>query len=357
MYTIELYSENNSFLFEDFNKLLSDFIPKHFYCKKIASLIKGTMKCFERSFQCVCNVLSCLWVPVLNKIAKQGRDKFQQVIDFNFFQKLIKTLLDPEQGFVYEWINKRDDEIEIERPITEVYKVLALCSQNHDLDKLDRENKEILIDFYWKMIKLKYSFKQWHIFAISEFFKNVKVVEERVNEVYLNILESSTNETSRGKMLQNIAIDNIISLMNLKDVCSIKKTVNFLKQDENTLIHIADILIKYEIKFFEDVKNYSNDIKSILHKIISSNYASSLDKNKIVLYLCEVCLKWMRRINKNHSISNVNNDQAMEVDEVSINSNRLSIHPEYVKTYQRLDEAVSICMQKELKIILSNITN
>jgi hypothetical protein len=51
LYTIELYSECNSFLFEDFNKLLSDFIPKNFSTKKIASLIKGTLKCFERSFQ------------------------------------------------------------------------------------------------------------------------------------------------------------------------------------------------------------------------------------------------------------------------------------------------------------------
>lgn len=53
LYTIELYSDCNSFLFEDFNKLLSDFIPKHFSTKKIASLVKGTLKCFERSFQCV----------------------------------------------------------------------------------------------------------------------------------------------------------------------------------------------------------------------------------------------------------------------------------------------------------------
>ena len=141
------------------------------------------------------------------------------------------------------------------------------------------------------MIKLKYSIKNGIFLQSLNFSNNVKVPEERINEVYYNILESSTNETSRRKMLQNIAIDNIISLMNLNDVCSIKKAVNFIKQDENTLIHIADILIKYELKFFEDVKNYSSDVRSILLKIISSNYASLLEMNKIVLYLCEVWLK------------------------------------------------------------------
>ena len=44
LYTIELYSECNSFLFEDFNKLLSDYIPVHFTANKISSLIKGTLK-------------------------------------------------------------------------------------------------------------------------------------------------------------------------------------------------------------------------------------------------------------------------------------------------------------------------
>ena len=107
----------------------------------------------------------------------------------------------------------------------------------------------------------------------------------------LYILELSTNEPIRGKMIQNIIIDNIISLMNLNDVCPIKKAENFIKQDENTLIHIADILIKYELKFFEDVKIYSSNIRSILLKIILRNYASSLEKNKTVLYLCEVWLK------------------------------------------------------------------
>jgi len=61
--------------------------------------------------------------------------------------------------------------------------------------------------------------------------------------------------------------------------------VNFIKQDENTSIHIADILIKYEKKFFDDVQNYSYDIQSILLKIISNNYSASLEKNKIALYL------------------------------------------------------------------------
>ena len=44
LYTIELYSECNSFLFEDFNKLLSEYIPVHFTANKISSLIKGTLK-------------------------------------------------------------------------------------------------------------------------------------------------------------------------------------------------------------------------------------------------------------------------------------------------------------------------
>ena len=34
-----------------------------------------------------------------------------------------------------------------------------------------------------------------------------------------------------------------------------------------------------------------------------------------------------------------------------------NVQPEYQNAYQRLDEAASICMQKELKIILSNISN
>jgi len=74
----------------------------------------------------VCNVLSCLWVPVLNKVSKQGRKKFQEVIDFEVFKKLVKTLLDPNQGYVYDWMNKRDEEIEVERPIIEVCRVLCL---------------------------------------------------------------------------------------------------------------------------------------------------------------------------------------------------------------------------------------
>ena len=64
LYTIGLYSDCNSFLFEDFNKLLGEYIPRNFSTKKIESLIKGTFKCFERSlqanrntFQCTCNVL------------------------------------------------------------------------------------------------------------------------------------------------------------------------------------------------------------------------------------------------------------------------------------------------------------
>ena len=69
-------------------------------------------------------MLSCLWVPVLNKKSKQGKEKFQEVIDFEFFKNLIKSLLDPNQGYVYEWLKKREEEIEIERPIIEVYRVL-----------------------------------------------------------------------------------------------------------------------------------------------------------------------------------------------------------------------------------------
>ena len=44
LYTLELYSECNSFLFEDFNKLLSEYIPVYFTANKISSLIKGTLK-------------------------------------------------------------------------------------------------------------------------------------------------------------------------------------------------------------------------------------------------------------------------------------------------------------------------
>lgn len=66
----------------------------------------------------------------------------------------------------------------------------------------------------------------------------------------------------------------------------------------------------------------------------------------------------MRRINKNHSITNAGDkEHEMEVDEGIRSRIRCNIMPEYLKTYQRLDEAASICIQKELKIILSNITN
>ena len=91
------------------------------------------------------------------------------------------------------------------------------------------------MDFYWKMIKLKYNFKQWHIFTISEFFKNVNVVQDRVNEVYYNILESNI-ETGRGRILQTVAIDNIICQMDMENICSIKEAFNYSKQDENTIM-------------------------------------------------------------------------------------------------------------------------
>ena len=104
------------------------------------------------------------------------------------------------------------------------------------------------------MIKLNYNFKQWHIYAVSEFFKNINLVDEKVNDLYFNILESSTNENGRDKMLQNIAIDNIIKLVDINEVATMKKAVNFLRQDDNTMFHIADILIKYEEIFLAKSK-------------------------------------------------------------------------------------------------------
>lgn len=205
-------------------------------------------------------------------------------MDFNFFQRLIKSLLDPVEGYVYQWINVKEDDIEIEKPIIEVYKVLALCTQNHDLSKLEQSNKTILMDFYWKMIKLKYSFKQWHIFTISEFFKNVNVVQERVNEVYYNILESSI-ESGRGRILQTIAIDNIIGKMSPDNICSIKEAFNYTKQDENTILHIADVIIKYEKKFYSKILNYYLDVYSIMKKLLSTSYSINNEKSKIILYL------------------------------------------------------------------------
>ena len=65
----------------------------------------------------------------------------------------------------------------------------------------------------------------------------------------------------------------------------------------------------------------------------------------------------MRRINKNHSsLKYKENDQLMEVDNEKTQYG-CNVQPEYQNAYQRLDEAASICMQKELKIILSNISN
>ena len=123
-------------------------------------------------------------MPVLNYFSNESKDKFREIMDFNFFQKFIRDLLHPTNGYVYQWIENKDDDMEIEKPIMEIYKVLALCTQNYDLNELDAPNKEMLMEFYWRMIKLKYNFKQWHIFTISEFFKNVSVPNDKVKEVY-----------------------------------------------------------------------------------------------------------------------------------------------------------------------------
>lgn len=201
---------------------------------------------------------------------------------------MIKTLLDPEKGFVYDWLKKRDEEVETEKPLIEVYRVLCLCTLNHDLKKLDDNHKNMLIDFYWKMIKLRYNFKQWHLYAVSEFFKNVGIQEEKVNEVYFNILESNINENGRGKMLQSISVDNIIELININDISTMKNAVKYLRQDDNTMFHIADILIKYEEKFFDEAPKLYNEIRSIILKLPSGSYSTSYEKKKLVLYLCEM---------------------------------------------------------------------
>ena len=138
------------------------------------------------------------------------------------------------------------------------------------------------------MIKLNYNFKQWHIYAVSEFFKNINLVDEKVNDVYFNILESNINENGRGKMLQNIAIDNIIKLVDINEVATMKNAVNFLRQDDNTMFHIADILIKYEEKFFGQIQSFYNEVRKIQLKLLSSSYSSNFDKKKLVIYLCEV---------------------------------------------------------------------
>ena len=135
------------------------------------------------------------------------------------------------------------------------------------------------------MIKLNYNFKQWHIYAVSEFFKNINLVDEKVNDLYFNILQSSTNENGRGKMLQNISIDNIIKLVDVNEVATMKNAVNFLRQDDNTMFHIADILIKYEEKFFGQIKSFYNEVNKILLKMSSSGYSSNPDKKKLVIYL------------------------------------------------------------------------
>lgn len=325
--------------------MLSDFIPKFFSTKKIASLIKGTLKCFERSFQCVCNVLQCLWVPVLSKVSRQGREKFHKIIDFNFLQRLIRNLLDPEKGFVYEWIDKHDDElIEIERPIIEVYRVLALCIENHDFKKLDENNKVILVKFYERMTKLKYNFKQWHIYTISEYFKNVNEIQDKMSEVYYHIVESNSSENGRGKMRQNIAIDNIVSSLDHKNICSIKKTVNYKKQDEKTILHIANIIIKYEEKFYTSIQSYYLDMRAILLRLSVDGCSLSLEKNKIILYCCEVCLKWMNRIIKEQSLP----ESTVE---------KRAINEEFKKPFAKLADTLNICLQKEFKIIQMNINS
>lgn len=295
--------------------------------------------------------MSCLWIPVLNKISKQGKEKFKEVIDFEFFKKLIKSLLDPTQGFVYQWLKKRVDTnendrpaVEVERPIIEVYRMLALCTLNHDLNQLDDYHKNILIDFYWKMIKIRYNFKQWSIYAISEFFKNLDLKDDKVNDVYYHILESNINENGRGRMLQNIAIDNIINLVNINEVATMKNAVNFLRQEDNSMFHIADILIKYESKFFPQVVNFYNEIRNILLKLLSSSYTASSEKKKLALYLCEVCIKWLQRIIRDHSLPE------------STPMNR-QIDEEYKKPFYRIQDAISICLQKELDYIIRYTNN
>jgi hypothetical protein len=72
--------------------------------------------------------------------------------------------------------------------------------------------------------------------------------------------------------------------MNNTNICNIKNVVNYLKQDESSLAHVADIIIKYEKKFFAEVKNFYDDVRSILYKLTAS-YAQNPEKQKISLYL------------------------------------------------------------------------
>jgi hypothetical protein len=130
--------------------------------------------------------------------------------------------------------------------------------------------------------------------------------------------------------------------MELEQICSIKEAYSYSKQDENTIMHIADVIIKYEQKFYNNITNYYTDLCSILKKLLSTSYSMNLEKNKIILYLSEVCLKWMNRIIENHSLPGSSTlERRIEV--------------EYERPFAVLSEAVSISLQKELKVISSNI--
>ena len=105
-------------------------------------------------------------------------------------------------------------------------------------------------------------------------------------------------------------------------------------------MHIADVIIKYEEKFYNDILNYYSDLCSIMKKLLSNCY-SNFEKNKIILYLVDVCLKWLKRIVRQHSApGSTALDRRFE--------------GEYGKAFKELYDAVNLCLQKELRIICAN---
>ena len=94
------------------------------------------------------------------------------------------------------------------------------------------------------------------------------------------------------------------------------------------LCHIADVIIKYEGKFFSDILNYYTDVCSIMKKLLANCY-SSFEKNKIILYLVDVSIKWIKRMLKERSLPG---STALE----------RKIEDDYKIPYSKLVEAVSI---------------
>lgn len=75
-------------------------------------------------------------------------------------------------------------------------------------------------------------------------------------------------------------------------------------------------------------------------KKLLANCYSNFEKNKMILYLVEISLKWLKRIQDQKS---------------NIVDGKREFEGDYGIIYKRLLEVVSQCLQKELRIISANV--